>query len=329
MEQPLLRQPWLPLIAMTAGLALLAGCRVAMLNVEDIIVYSDAPGVAGDTSALSRLAGGSAAGESLDFDPGSRVQLRAYLEQRSVLSTVGWVSGVPVEFRSGGRLLGTAVSDKQGRAVLPCDSGSQHWQFSARANLPVGELTSQGTVYVWPADQPVIVIDLDETLLQSRYVSMILWLQDPSPPAEQARETVRRLSEHCGIIYLSTRARLFRNMTQEWLAGHDFPPGPIVHTDDISAVFDQRQAKYDMVAELQRRGIRIVAGIGDKSADELAFDDCGLLTIIVRPGYAPRRSATIVLADWMGVEAALGQHLPVEMPAIQASMPDKSHLAGR
>lgn len=237
------------------------------------------------------------------------VQLCAHLERRFGLLTVERVANVPVEFWRAGAWVGTANTDRQGCAILTCDAGSTEWDFTASAALANGWLTSTGAVFIWTPDQPAVVVDLDDTIMESRYLDMALWQEDPSVPKEHARATLTRLAEQYRIIYVTARARLFRSMTQGWLRQHDFPAGPIMHAEDFGAVFHQQNTKYAIVEKLRRNGIDVVAGIGDRSVDELAFDDCDLVTLIISSHYTAQRADTIVLPGWRDVATTLEQRL--------------------
>lgn len=262
-----------------------------MLNVDDIIRCRPAsPGRA-------------------DASPTGRTRLVAYLERRVGLFTVSRLAKQPVVFRRDGELLGTVRTDADGCATFDLNCSDEQWTYSA--SRPDGTLRSEGTVYAWDPERPTLVFDLDETLIDSRYAGMVFKLEDSSKPKAGAREILHELSKDYGIIYISARARLFRDMTREWLKQYDFPPGPTCYAEDFSAFFSQDKAKYVITSGLQRRGLHIVAGVGDKLADELAFDDCGLPTIIIRPDYAPRRSGTILLSDISELPGTLRRlHLP-------------------
>lgn len=256
----------------------LSGC--IMFNAEDVIVAEGAtiPAAHADDSEL----------------PADQVRLFAYLERRFWLCTSGKVSGKKVEFRRDGKLLGSAMTDDSGRAVLVCKRGSEPWRYSARVECS-GERISEGTVFVWPADRPVVVFDLDDTLLKSKYAGMVFQLKDSSPPMPLARETVEELSRDYSIVYLTVRARVFREMTRTWLAKHEFLPFPTTYAIDFSYYTKQKEARVDIIKRIQRNGFTIVAGIGDKDADELALHECGIPRMIVRPGYKAQCSDTILL----------------------------------
>lgn len=254
------------------------GCRVTMLNVEDIIVRPD-----------------------------QQVELNAYLERRSSLFTVDRIPGIDIDFIADDRIFATTKTDANGRATVTIDSGTGVWDYHARATVDGREFTSPGRVFVWPAGKPVIVVDVDETILDSRYVDMVVRIEDPSPPIEHSREAVRRLSEHFGIVYFSTRPRLFRNMTLKWLREHDYPVAPTYHTDKLAAVFRQREERTEGLDRLQKAGINIVAGIGDKGADEGAFVAHKIPCIIVRRGYWKSSDETVVVKDWSTIADLLIQ----------------------
>lgn len=256
----------------------LAGC--IMFNAEDVIVAEGAtiPAASADESELSA----------------DQVRLVAYLERRFWLCTSGKVSGKKVEFLRDGELLGSAMTDDSGRAVFVCKRGSEPWCYSAHVECS-GERTSEGTVFVWPADRPVVVFDLDDTLLKAKYAGMVFCLKDSSPPMPLAQETVEELSKDYSIVYLTVRARVFRDMTRTWLAKHEFLPFPTTYAIDFSYYTKQKEARVDIIKNIQRNGFTIVAGVGDKEADELALDECGIPRMIVRPGYRAQRSDTILL----------------------------------
>ncbi len=260
---------------------LTTGCHAYMLNVEDVIT-----------------------------PPGKPVTLTAHLERRSGLVTLGGLSDIEVEFLKNGEVIGRANTDPNGRAAMTCNGPPVDWAFMARAVTNGQNLSSQGRVFVWPAGRPVIAIDLDETVVESRYIDMIFTLKDPSKPVPHSRDGIAQLTDHYGIIYLSTRPRLFRDMSLDWLNRHDYPVAPLFHTDGLPAVFRQREEKFGQIERLRAAGVNLVAGIGDKGADEHAFAGQDLPCVIVRRnGYAPTTPATTCVSTWTGVPAALRAQL--------------------
>jgi hypothetical protein len=237
--------------------------------------------------------------------PYEQVDLVAHLELRSSLLTTGRLSAIAIRFERGGEWLGTGRTDSTGKATVKCDAGSGTWEYRASAVIGDRQYRSLGRVYVWEADKPIVAIDIDETVIRSNYASLVLDPFDKSPPMPQSRPVIERLSERYGIVYISARARLFRDKTQHWLDEHGYPPGPIALGDDFGSVLLQHHAKLTILRKLRRLRPTVGVGIGDKGADEYAFLANDMKCIIINPFYPFRQDGTIVLRDWQEVEQVL------------------------
>lgn len=68
------------------------------------------------------------------------------------------------------------------------------------------------------------------------------------PPLEEGFEVLRRLAEVYDVVYLSGRPEGCRPDTEEWLARHQAPPGPVLLRPDR----DRRPARLFKVERLRR-----------------------------------------------------------------------------
>jgi hypothetical protein len=90
--------------------------------------------------------------------------------------------------------------------------------------------------------------------------------------------------------------------TREWIAEHQFPPGPVLASTGSNDVIWQAAFKHKLIADLRHRWPNLLIGIGDNTNDTGPFDDHGLLTVVVHDGlFAPRGSRVINLQGWYAV----------------------------
>lgn len=289
-------------IFMFPGMALCmtmaAGCAQTMLNVEDVIAC-----------------------------PGQTVELHAYLENRSFLFTTGRLADIEVAFERDGEILGVGHTDHHGRASINCPAGTETWDFTARAGTARWQGASQGHVFVWPESRPLVAIDIDETVIRSQYLSLLFDRHDQSPPMPHSQRVIKRLAQQYGVIYISARARLFRDKTRQWLSRYDYPVGPVILGADFNSIAWQHDAKYRMLKALREQRPALRIGIGDKGADENAFLANRMKCIIINPLYLLRDHKTIVMDDWRGVEKLLLDREPASQSNDRISLAASSRPA--
>lgn len=111
---------------------------------------------------------------------------------------------------------------------------------------------------------------------------------DDDPLLDEGAETVRRLAEVYGIVWLSGRPERLRAVTRTWLAGHGLPEGPMVLRPDR----DYRPSHHYKVDELRRLS-------GSRTVVVLVDDDPRVLEEARAAGF------DVLPATWMGEHSAL------------------------
>lgn len=108
------------------------------------------------------------------------------------------------------------------------------------------------------------------------------------PLLAQGAETVHRLAEVYRVVYLSGRPEGLRQVTEEWFARHDLPPGRLV----LRPPGDFRPARYFKVEQLRQLSETSTVVV-------LVDDDPRVLDAAREAGF------DVLPATWMGEHSAL------------------------
>jgi hypothetical protein len=97
---------------------------------------------------------------------------------------------------------------------------------------------AEGTIAVWPPGVQAIVSDIDGTLTTSDgEMFRDLAMKSDAKMYPDANTALRALSQKgYRVVYLSGRAQYVNRYTRDWLAKHDFPPGPLLLTEEKGEV---------------------------------------------------------------------------------------------
>jgi hypothetical protein len=104
----------------------------------------------------------------------------------------------------------------------------------------------------------------------------------------EGEETVRKLAEVYGVVYLSGRPERLRTVTQRWLEQHELPPGPLM----LRPYDDYRPSRLYKVEAL-----RTIAE--SSTVVVLVDDDPRVLDAAREAGF------DVLPATWMGEHSAL------------------------
>ena len=177
---------------------------------------------------------------------------------------------------NGWDLVSTTRTDDNGRFAV---------ELAGDARLPVGTHELFARVrgdntgirfygFVIPADQQVVVSDVDGTLTDSETacVGEIVLGRNPGaqPGAAQALADTGEL-----VVYLTTRGDQYTELTRQWLEDHAFPRGALRLAPSTLTLpgAAQRAAKTRMLASL---GVPVSAAIGNRESDVRAYQSQGL-----------------------------------------------------
>ncbi len=248
------------LLLLLAAILGLSGCSAAqakllgMLNGQLFIGY--------DTLAL----------------PGEAVDVKVRLQGGSMLRDK---PGYVVRFYDGGQLFKAAETDDDGNACVSFTSQQSGDVLLSAGFSPNGFLDeppppTNVLVACRPADAPMIVVDLDQTLVASGIVDVLL---DKARPVPDAQRVVQRLAGQYTIIYLTGRPDLFTIRTRQWLAENGFPRAVLLMasmSDMLSGQFKPR-----VLGGLHERFTNLRFGIGDKASDMRAYAASGMTGVML------------------------------------------------
>jgi len=271
-----MRRP-LRLLVLGCFAALAGGCgtQQILLGTEDSYVF-----LASDSVAL----------------PGETVQLRAQLQQGDLLQDqVGYV----VWFKRDGRIFKAAQTGQDGTAKVsftPLREGD--FAFQAQP-APIGfEQTPPSPqdilVACRRADEPIIVVDLDKTLVASGFSSVLV---GQPVPMERSAEVLARIAQDHTIVYLTHRPEYFGPKSKAWLKHHNYPTGPVLLSSVAGFLGGSEAFKTQMLATLQERFSNIQIGIGDKISDAAAYlnnDIRAFLILHVPPNASADQIDTLI-----------------------------------
>ena len=271
-----MRRP-LGLVILACCAALAGGCgtQQILLGTEDTYVF-----LAADSVAL----------------PGETVQLRAQLQQGDLLQDqVGYV----VWFKRDGKIFKAAQTGRDGTArVSFTPAGEGDYAFQAEA-APIGFDQAQPSpqdilVACRRADEPIIVVDLDKTLVASGFSSVLV---GQPVPMEHSAKVLARLAQDHSIIYLTHRPEYFGPKSKAWLKDHNYPAGPVLLSSVAGFLGGSEAFKTQMLATLQERFSNIQIGIGDKISDAAAYlnnDIQAFLILHVPPEASAQQLDTLI-----------------------------------
>jgi len=229
--------------------------------------------------------------------PGETVELRGRLQAGDLLSAQ---RGFVVRFVREGAIFKAAETDSHGVAAVTF-TPSRAGEYRFRAELsPSGfadrpPSPAELVVACRPRDAPMMVVDLDKTLVASGFQQVLIGEPEPMPHSQRV---ARRLAGRYGVVYLTHRPDFFGPKSKAWLAGHGYPPGPVLLSDVGGFLAGSEEFKSGALAELCRRFKRIEIGVGDKIADAKAYHANGLKAfLIIQPDPAAGAEALRTLAQ--------------------------------
>lgn len=289
------------------SLALLAGC-----GTQGALLGSDGNYVFIVQDALTR--------------PGEPVRLSARLEEGDLLQgRAGWV----IRFHREGKLFKAAATDEDGVAtVLYTPDAPGQTRFVASVS-PMGlknspPRTRSFTVYARPAETPIVLCDLDKTIVATGFETVLMG--DPKPMEDSAK-VLHRIAEKHQVVYLTHRPDYFSEKSRTWLWENDFPRGPVLLASVSGFLSGSGTYKTKAIRRMQEQFTNIQAGVGDKVSDAAAYHDTGLRSfLIVQPPEGDKAEpyrelakqlselpdAVEVVDHWQQVQKAFfqGKHYP-------------------
>ncbi len=260
-------------IAMAAAL-LAGGCQPAMLSLDDTVKMGDRDS-----------------------------PIRAYVMRKGLLQIGRRVPDVEVVFYVDGKEITRGKTNELGRVDVQHRFGDDVKRFEATAVLGGDECRAEAVVYHWP-ERTVVVVDIDETISNTDHAALLSGADKDvgSTPLPDSVETLSIIAKHFNVFYLTARPRELLAKSRGWIETHGFPAAPVVTSDTLGDLADQRRYKRNTLANIQELVPHVLIGIGDRATDSEAYGESGLLTIVLGEGArAGFRAHAVVLPNWKAV----------------------------
>ena len=162
--------------------------------------------------------------------PSTPVKLRARLVHEGPKGFVG-LGGETITFHVQGQEAGSAVTDKEGRAILEFEThmrGNQKIVGEVETSSRVSPVSGLGNFASWERRKPILLVDV-VTLMKGRAASSTRSPFDASTLGEADEDAPRELTKlgefYYNIIYLWPGAEEHILQLRDWLTAHQFPPG--------------------------------------------------------------------------------------------------------
>jgi len=241
--------------------------------------------------------------------PGQPVDLTARLQHGDLLQGK---PGYVVRFFGKRGLYRATETDDGGVARVaftPAKAGEYPFTVSVSpigiADDPPAE--QRMTVWCRKPDTPIVVVDLDKTVVASGFDTVLLGRAGQAEPMPHSQEVLRRLAATHTILYLTHRPDYFSIKSRSWLTEHKYPPGPLLLSSLSGFLSGSETFKSRMLAGLRKHFTNMKIGIGDKIGDGMAYHTNGLRAfVIVRiPGGRAAEELRDVAKDVDALPAAV------------------------
>lgn len=187
------------------------------------------------------------------------------------------------------RSLGTALTDRDGRARIRVTAATSPGIYALRMVVRGDATQATGFLFVPPAGAQLTVFDIDGTLTTSDMElvkDVITDLFEPilrgtyTPvPHPFARELVEERVRLGSLpVFLTGRPYWLSKISREWLAGQRMPLGPLHTTDRNSDALPMGVAAYKaaFLGSLRAQGFVVRGAYGNASTDITAYEAAGL-----------------------------------------------------
>ncbi len=264
-------------------------------------------------SASDKIPGVLSAKDSLT-SPNQPATIEALLASKSMLIETG-LGGEPIELLLDGKVVATAMTGGDGRAVLsytPKTKGMLSFMVRVGASPRVTNAETQATVSVWERRSPIIAVEMAALMEVASEKSPIVTLSEKESqerrPMPDAADELSKLSQfYYNLLYVVTqgpdRSGSFKSTAQAWawLKEHKFPPGHILV---LSNKPDAWGTKLDDMRAAGWTTLKI--GIARSKSFAEAFIQRRLEAVMVpepEKGEAPRKAK--VVKEWKDVRKKL------------------------
>ncbi|MFP4105870.1 MAG: hypothetical protein ACLFVU_07220 [Phycisphaerae bacterium] len=229
--------------------------------------------------------------------PGRTVEVQTRLQQGDLLDDQ---PGFVVRYYLDGQLLKVARTNEEGRSIIHFTPESEGDHVLTAELSPNGFRTAppdpvQILVRAVPAETPLVVVDIDKTLVEAGFITVLIG--DPRPLQDSPR-VMDRLAGEYSIVYLTHRPDYLSPKSKAFLREHGYPEAPLLLSETAGMPAGSREFKTKRLGELADQFGNMKIGIGDMVSDAQAYIDNDLQAyLIVRPARAIAVPALRALAD--------------------------------
>ena len=241
--------------------------------------------------------------------PGKETELAA-----SLLSSRGFsgIANVVIGFSLGETVLAQAATNADGRAAVrwvPPVAGN--YLFTAKV-LSVPEEGLSDLLKLTPAvlvvaarpkDEPMVLIDLDHTLVASSFFRVLF---GEAQPMADSVEVTGRIAAKYTVVYLTHRPEQMARRSKLWLARYGYPAGPVLMSRFGQAIGSSGAYKAARIGDLRKVHKAVRVGIGDKLSDAQSYVDNGMTAVLI-PHYKEKPKDMRKLADEIGALRGKGR----------------------
>lgn len=235
---------------------------------------------------------------------GEEVVLKTKLETKLIKNDI---DDEPVLCRVAGRELGEAITDEEGFATwrfTPGQTGDYEIIFHLPDTTQYRPQQTPALLAVRTDDKPIIVSDLDHTIIDIKTYQFFLHDNEKIPPLPHLPEILQELAVDYDIIYLTARDDMYVNVTKNWLDMHHLPPAPLFVCDLSEDPVDQGEFKTQALKKLKENWPNLTIGIGDKIHDAEAYIANDMTAYIIGD-YDQLPEKTIQVAGWKEIRELL------------------------
>lgn len=246
--------------------------------------------------------------------PNQPATIEALLTWKGMLTETG-LGGEPIELLLDGKVVATAMTGGDGRAVLsytPKAKGTLSFMVRVGASPRVTNAEAQATVSVWERRSPMIAVEMAALMEEASEKSPIVTLpgkeaQERRPMPDAADELSKLSQFYYNLLFVVTpgsdRSGGFKSaeQAQAWLKEHKFPPGYILV---LSNKPDAWGTKLDDMRAAGWTTLKV--GIARSKPFAEAFIQRRLEAVMVpepEKGEAPRKAK--VVKEWKEVRKKL------------------------
>jgi hypothetical protein len=164
----------------------------------------------------------------------------------------------------------------------------------------MGRRSVEALIRVIPADTPLIIIDIDQTIADVTPQGFIFRATRSVRAMPGSHAALQEIATSMQIVYLTARDHIFTRKTKLWLRSAAFPEAPVyLRKGSRFWSASPREHKLERLKELRARFPNIRWGIGDKPGDAAAYAAHSIRPILLSKCRLPEVSTDVpCLPDW-------------------------------